>query len=71
MTEIRIETTISKDKSISINNIPFTVGDKVEVVIQKQGTEKNNQNRYPLRGSPVRYIKPFESVAEEDWNILE
>lgn len=24
-------------------------------------------NRYPLRGQPVSYHQPFESVAEEDW----
>jgi len=70
MTEIRIETTIIKDKSISINDIPFTIGDKVEVLIRKQEPEKSNQNRYPLMGSPVRYIKPFESVAEEDWDMI-
>ena len=25
------------------------------------------ENQYPLRGQPVMYINPFESVAEEEW----
>lgn len=27
-------------------------------------------NPYPLRGQPYRYEKPFESVAEKDWDAL-
>lgn len=25
------------------------------------------EKRYPLRGQPVQYDRPFESVAEADW----
>ena len=25
---------------------------------------------YSLRGKPIRYLEPFESVAENDWEVL-
>ncbi len=32
--------------------------------------EQKQPERYPLRGKLVRYINPFESVAENDWEAL-
>jgi hypothetical protein len=33
-------------------------------------TEDEEPKRYPLAGSPIRYIRPTDPVAEEDWNAL-
>lgn len=66
MNTYRVETTISKDKTISIKDSPFSEGDKVEVFIRKK---QKKHKRYPLRGQPIRYIKPFDPVAEGDWGI--
>ncbi|MFU8787811.1 MAG: hypothetical protein ACNA7G_02210 [Methylobacter sp.] len=30
----------------------------------------NTKQTYPLRGVKIRYEKPFESVAENDWEAL-
>lgn len=30
----------------------------------------STQSQYPLRGKPVTYIQPFESVAEKDWQAM-
>ncbi|MEW6716253.1 MAG: hypothetical protein AB1345_01935 [Chloroflexota bacterium] len=70
MTTYRVETTISKDKTISIKDLPFSEGDKVEVIVRSCQYKKYHQ-RYPLRGQPIKYIKPFESVAEGEWGILQ
>ncbi len=36
----------------------------------KKTSLPGNANQYPLRGQPVSYHQPFESVAEEDWQAL-
>lgn len=66
----RVETTISKEKTISLKDLPFAVGYKVKVLVRRCKHERKNHRRYPLRGQPVRYIKPFDSVAEDEWGIL-
>ncbi len=71
MQTYRIETTISKDGTISIRNLPFAKGDKVEILVRSRKREKDkNQVKYPLRGLPINYTKPFDSVAESDWSVL-
>ena len=37
-----------------------------KVVARKAETGKD----YPLRGKPIRYIKPFESVDEDEWKAV-
>ena len=51
----------SADISVSI--------DGVTVIIEaKRVTPKND--RYPLRGKPYRYDRPYDPVAFDDWEIL-
>ena len=68
MQTIRIKTTISKDGTISIKGLPFTKGEKVEILVRKR--KNKGQEKYPLRGTPIKYIKPFDSVVENDWIVL-
>ncbi len=69
MQTYRIETRISKEGSIYIKGLPFSKGEKVEILVRKR--EKNKgQNNYPLRGKPIDYKKPFDSVAESDWDVV-
>ena len=70
MTTYRVEITIPKEKTISIRDLPFAVGERVEVVVRKRPQTPKPQQRYPLRGKPVTYAAPFESVAENDWDAL-
>lgn len=72
METYRIEVTVSKEKTISLKDLPFTEGDKVEILVCKRIREADKkQEKYPLRGLPIRYKKPLESVAENDWAVLE
>ena len=41
---------------------------RVEVIIRSRNG--GNGERYPLRGKPIRYTNPFDSVAEHDWGVL-
>jgi len=65
MQDYRVETTVARDGSLTIKGLPFPAGDRVEVIIRSQ--EPGNGNRYPLRGKPIRYTDPLESVAEGNW----
>jgi len=61
--------TVAKDGKIAVK-LPFRAGHIVEVVVRDL-EKKERDNPYPLRGLPYRYDKPFESVAEEDWEALQ
>lgn len=67
MQAYRTETTLSQDGKLSVKGLPFRKGDKVEVIILTQKAEPSPKH-YPLRGKPFQDEKPFDSVAEEDWD---
>jgi len=66
----RVETTVSDERTLTIKGLPFRAGDKVEVIVRGREREWERSTRYPLRGKPIRYVDPFESVAEDDWGAL-
>ncbi|NOZ05723.1 MAG: hypothetical protein GXP41_05145 [Chloroflexi bacterium] len=66
-----VETTVSSNGTVTIKGLPFLAGDKVEVTVRGREPERKSGNRYPLRGKPIRYVAPYNSVAEADWDILE
>ena len=70
MDTYRVETTVSKDKTLSIKNLPFAVGDRVEVFVRSPKYRPKKKNPYPLRGKKFRYLNPFDSIAENEWAIL-
>jgi hypothetical protein len=63
------KTTVANDGKIVIK-LPFRAGHLVEVVV-RDVDKKVRVNPYPLRGLPYRYEKPFESVAKDDWEVLQ
>ncbi|MFE1743640.1 hypothetical protein [Coleofasciculus sp. H7-2] len=64
----RVETTLTEDGRLTLNNLPFCAGDSVEVIVVVRTAPSAKQNIYPLRGMPIRYNNPTEPVAEEDWS---
>lgn len=69
MQAYRVEKIVPRDKTLLLQGLPFPAGDTVEVLIVRQ-RPRSGENRYPLRGTPVEYERPFESVAENDWEAL-
>ncbi len=65
-----LETTISNNGTLIIKGLPFKIGDKVKVIVQICEHKQEQDNLYPLRGTPFNYIKPFESVAGKEWEVL-
>ena len=55
---------------LTIRGVPFREGERVEIIIVSMPRTLTNENHYPLRGKPFRYVGPFESVAEGDWDVL-
>jgi hypothetical protein len=66
------ETLVSTDGTLTLKEIPFHKGEKVEVIVLPKRKEKIQESKpYPLHGTPFRYDNPFEPVAEDDWEILQ
>ena len=70
MDTVRVEITVANDGTIILKDLPFHAGDQVEVTIRNQTPPEKSGDLYPLRGKPVHYKNPFDSVAEEDWETL-
>jgi hypothetical protein len=71
MQTYRVETVVSSNRTLTIKGLPFQVGEKVEVIVRRRERERERRGRYPLRGKPIRYVEPFGSVAESDWEMLQ
>jgi hypothetical protein len=67
MQTYRTETKVSKDGTLTLKELPFQPGAKVEVIVRSYELEAMPRQRYPLRGQPLCYDNPFESVAEDVW----
>lgn len=67
----RIEATISDDRTLKLENLPFHSGEQVEIIILSRPREVPEQARYSLRGTVVRYVRPLESIAEDDWEATQ
>jgi hypothetical protein len=70
MQTYRIETIVSANRVRTIRGVPFRPGERVEVIILSHPRRREKGERYPLRGKPIRYIQPFDSVAENEWQVL-
>jgi hypothetical protein len=71
MQTYRVETMVSRNRTLTIKGQPFQAGEKVEVIVRRRERERERRGRYPWRGKPIRYIDPFGSVAEKDWGALQ
>lgn len=67
MASYRTETVVSPDGKIVLNAEPFRPGDHVEVSVTGRSTSHDPPGAYSLRGKPVRYERPFDPVADNDW----
>ena len=65
----RVETVINQDRTLMLKDVPFRVGDLVEVIILQRASKWSEKDRYPLRGIPIKYINPTEPVAQDDWSV--
>lgn len=71
MQAYRIETVVQPNGTLTVQNLPFQEGEKVELIILAQPAAVGESGNYPLRGAPYTYIDPLEPVGEDDWEALE
>ena len=73
----RMEATLTEDGLLVLDHLPFRAGETVEVIVltnppvSSVESRSLSEDRYPLRGTSIKYIDPFEPVAEEDWEVLQ
>lgn len=65
----RTQLVIPQSRILTLRGLPFAAGDRVEIVIVRRELAVS-ERLYPLRGLPIRYERPFDSVAEEEWDAL-
>ena len=67
----KIETTLTENGKLLIDNIPFNKGESVEVIIIKQSENHSDVNQHPLAGKVIKYENPLESATDiEDCDSL-
>ena len=67
----RIETTLTENGKLSLQNLPFNKGDEVEIIIRERNSSKIAPNSYPLKGTVISYEEPFEpATSPDDWEAL-
>ena len=70
MKAVRIETTIGENGEVHLAKLPFPTGARVEVIVLPRGAHTAASERFPLRGTPVKYDRPTDPVSEEEWSAL-
>ena len=70
MRAYKVETTMPKDGVLQLHALPFRAGEAVEVIILSREEPQPEVMRGALRGKVVRYDRPTEPVAEDDWDAL-
>jgi hypothetical protein len=68
----RFQTVLTEDRTLTLTDLPFQAGDVVEVIIRPRHAPSPEQNRkrYAMQGQPLRYDRPTDPVAEEDWDAV-
>jgi hypothetical protein len=61
----RIETTLTQNGTLTLDDLPFQAGEVVEVIVLPHCLSFVSRDRYSLRGAPLDYEKPMEPAVAE------
>ena len=56
------ELTVKKKGSLTLENLPFNAGEKVEVIIIPRSSRHLAEKLYPFWGKPIIYLNPTDPV---------
>ena len=70
MRAYRVEKTLAEDGVLELRALPFRAGEFVEVIILSREDKVCEAQDFPLSGKVLRYEKPTEPVAQDDWEVL-
>ena len=66
-----IETSMTENGKLVLQNLPFNKGDEVEIIILERNSTKIAPASHPLKGTVISYEDPFEpATVTEDWDAL-
>jgi hypothetical protein len=71
MRAYRVEKIVSQDGVLELQALPFRAGEVVEVIILSREDKMHEAQYLPLKGKVLRYEKPTEPVAQDDWEVLQ
>lgn len=71
MSTYRVDTTLTEDGKITLDELPFQAGDAVEIIIVPRASQPTEKALTPLHGKVIYYDRPTEPVAQEDWEALQ
>jgi hypothetical protein len=69
MRAYRVEQTLSEDGVLELRALPFQAGEIVEVIILSREDKVYETQSFPLQGQVLRYERPTEPVAQDDWEV--
>jgi len=70
MDAIRIETTVDEHGEVHLTKLPFPAGKAVEITVVARPPRQLG-SEFPLRGVPIRYDRPTDPVADDDWDAVQ
>lgn len=71
MLPVHVQTVVGGDGTLTVRGLPSLAGHRVDVLVRDAAPVPNGPRKYPLRGRPLRYEKPFEGVGEGDWEAAQ
>jgi hypothetical protein len=71
MRAYRVEKIVSQDGALELRALPFRAGEVVEVIVLSREDKTPEAGHFPLQGKVLRYDKPTEPVAQDDWEVLQ
>lgn len=63
----RVETALEQDGTLTLDHLPFRAGQTVEVIILPRPAPATTDDN-PLQGTVLRYDRPFDPVADDEWD---
>jgi predicted DNA-binding antitoxin AbrB/MazE fold protein len=70
MRAYRVEKTLVEDGVLELRALPFRAGEIVEVIILSREDKVCETQDFHQRGKVLRYEKPTDPVAQDDWEVL-
>jgi len=70
MEAYKIEKKIATNGVLNLKDLPFREGELVEVIILGSKRKAKKSSPSSLRGKVLEYIKPTETVAQHDWEVV-
>jgi hypothetical protein len=67
----KVQTILTENGQLTLENIPFVKGELVEVIILKNNQHSSGFDGGTLAGKVIKYDDPCEPATDiEDWEVL-